>query len=68
MDEIVRVSKIIVRLSDDRTQACLRCTSPERENDLVLVVKMEVLEQLKMAAIRATRGHSREPDLEASDD
>lgn len=56
MDEIIHVSKIIVRLSDDRTQARLRCTSPERENDLVLEMKREVLEQLKMAAIRATGG------------
>ena len=60
-DEVIRVSQIMLRLSDDRTQASLKCTSPERENDFVLMMKMEVLEQLKMAAIRATKGRSSEP-------
>ena len=60
-DEVIRVSQIMLRLSDDRTQAILKCTSPERENDFVLMMKMEVLEQLQMAAIRATKGRSSEP-------
>lgn len=58
----IEVSAIYLNLSPDKTRATLTCTRSDGGNAFMLIMKMEVLEQLKMAANRATRTiHDRMP-------
>jgi hypothetical protein len=51
----VEVSAIYLNLSPDKTRATLTCARSDGGNPFMLIMKMEVLEQLNMAANRATR-------------